>query len=392
MTLRTLTGGESHGPALTAILEGLWSNVDINVTELNHELSRRQQGYGRGGRMKIEKDRVNILSGVRHGKTLGSPITLQIVNKDFENWRQQMSPDPLGDMDGAQPVTNPRPGHADFAGTVKYRHRDIRNVLERSSARETAIRTAVGSLTRQVLKQLGIEIYSHVVAIGQARIDESGQALDSSYRELGQLADESPVRCVDKLVSEQMISEIDQAKEEGDTLGGVFELIATGIPVGLGSHVHYDRKLDGILTGALMSLQGIKGVEIGKGFACASLPGSKAHDELFYDETLKFRRGSNSAGGLEGGMTNGEPLVLRCAMKPIPTLMKSLQSVNLETKESVSACVERSDACAVPAASVVGEAIVAYELTKAIKDKFSGDSLEELLMSYENYLKFVREV
>lgn len=386
--MRYLSAGESHGPCLVAIIEGLPSNMRLMVNNINCQLARRQQGYGRGGRMKIEADRVEVLSGLRFGKTLGSPLGLLIWNRDHENWKGIMDPAvPLGGDEEEIRVTRPRPGHADLAGALKYNHRDIRNVLERASARETAIRVAVGSVAREFLGIFNIQVYSHVVEIGGVQAGEH----KLSWRELFQVADESPVRCGDREAGSRMMSRIDQAREQGDSLGGVFEIVVTGVPVGLGSHVHWDRRLDGRLAGALMSLQAIKGVEIGMGFQAASLPGSQVHDEIFYDELAGYYHKTNRAGGLEGGITNGEPLIIRGAMKPIPTLYQPLQSVDMETKEKWEAGVERSDVCAVPAASVTGEAIVAWEVARAFREKFSGDSLEEIQENYRNYQKTLEE-
>jgi chorismate synthase len=367
--LRYLTAGESHGPALTAIIEGIPAGIELDIELINSMLKRRQGGYGRGKRMKIESDKVQILSGLRNGITLGSPITLQIENKDWENWQEIMNPysDNMDDTKSTydivmdkRKVTKPRPGHADLPGTIKYGHKDMRNVLERASARETAIRTAVGAVAKCLLQKKGIWIIAHVVQIGDVRIPTV------DYNQLSSEIYSTPLYCQDKNTTQKMIKAIDQAREKGDSLGGIFEIVAGDLPVGLGSYVHWDRKLDGKLAGALMSIQGIKGVEIGLGFKAAALPGSKVHDEIFYNEEKGFYRKTNNAGGIEGGMTNGELLVIRAAMKPIPTLYKPLCSVDYITKEPFKASVERSDTCAVPAASVVGEAVVAFELLKAL--------------------------
>ncbi len=384
LRMRYLSAGESHGPCLVAIIEGLPSNLKLDRKKINEQLARRQKGYGRGGRMKIERDQVEVFSGLRFGKTLGSPLTLSITNRDFENWRSNM--DPYEGTDGAGDIlTRPRPGHADLAGALKYHHGDLRNVLERASARETAIRVAVGSTAQQMLTCFGIEVFSHVVEIGGVKRDGP---LNLSPEELHRRAEESPVRCADPWVEEQMIREIDRAKEGGDSLGGVFQIMVTGVPPGLGSHVHWDRKIDGRLAGALMSLQAIKGVELGLGFEAASLRGSQVHDEIYYDNSnYKYFRKTNGAGGIEGGLTNGETILIQCAMKPIPTLYKPLTSVDMITKESLEAGVERSDVCAVPAASVAGEAIVAWEIACGFREKFGGDSLEEMESAYHNYLK-----
>lgn len=356
--LRFLTAGESHGPALTAIVEGMVAGLPLTREYVDSQLVRRQGGYGRGGRMKIEKDQVQFLSGVRGGHTTGSPVTLQITNRDWANWSEIMSPEPDARLN-ERVVTRPRPGHADLAGAIKYDHRDIRNVLERSSARETAARVAVGTLARRLLEELGITISGFVRRIGSVEAEFVGL-------------------CPDPKAEQAMIEEIDRAKEKGDSLGGVFEIQATGLPVGLGSHVQWDRKLDSRLAGALMGIQAIKGVEIGLGFGAAQVPGSLVHDEIKYSPELGFFRATNRAGGIEGGITNGEPVIVRAAMKPIPTLYKPLRSVDLETKEEFEASVERSDVCAVPAACVVGEAVVAWELAVVLKEKFGGDSLGEL--------------
>ncbi len=391
MSLRYLSGGESHGYCLTAIIEGFWSGVHIEPGNVNDELMRRQQGYGRGNRMKIEKDKVEFLSGLRYKETMGTPISLQIKNKDFENWKEVM--DPVGENKenmSNKAVKNPRPGHADLPGALKYNHGDIRNVLERASARETALRVAVGGVCKELLEKLKIEISSHVTSIGQVFVKDGD---DSESQNIFANADDSETRCYDKQITEKMKDEIDRAKEAGESLGGTFEVIVSGLPPGLGSYVHWDRKLDGNLAGALMSIQGIKGVEIGMGFESSEMPGSKVHDEIYYDKKERsFKRKSNNAGGLEGGVTNGEPLIIRAAMKPIPTLYNPLKSVSLDTKETFSASVERSDTCAVPACSVVGESVVAWELCRAIKEKFGQDSYEELLRSYQNYLEYLREV
>jgi len=371
--LRYLTAGESHGRALVGILEGMPAGLEMEEEYINHQLRRRQCGYGRGGRMKIEADRARILSGVRFGKALGSPIAMLVENKDWENWKERMAVTPDGE---AEPVLIPRPGHADLSGMIKYGFGDIRNVLERSSARETAVRVAVCSVARKLLETFGISIASHVTAIGGTRVKSLGELSNSL---LNKEVDHSPVRCLDPEAERAMRAEIDRAREAGDSLGGVFEVIVTGLPVGLGSYVHWDRRLDGRLAQALMSIQAIKGVEIGLGFESAYRKGSEMHDEIFYEErgTKGYSRRTNRAGGLEGGMTNGEPLILRAAMKPIPTLTKPLRSVHVRSKEAVSAHRERSDVCAVPAASIVGEAVVAFVLADAFLEKFGGDSVEE---------------
>lgn len=384
--MRYLTSGESHGPALTAIIDGLPSNLTVDTAALNHQLFRRQQGYGRGGRMRIEQDRAVILSGLRFSRTLGSPLAVQIENRDFANWQERMMPDGEPPVN-TDTVTRPRPGHADLAGTLKYNHADIRNVLERASARETAARVAVGAVARQLLLAFGIQVASHVLSIGEV----NAPPVSPGFPGLQAEADASPVRCLDGASASAMMERIDRAKADGDSLGGVFEMIVTGVPVGLGSHVHWDRKLDARLAAALMSIQAIKGVEVGGGFTLASLPGSSVHDEIAFDPQRGYFHLTNRAGGLEGGMTNGEPLVLRAAMKPIPTLYKPLQSVDMATHQVFQATVERSDVCAVPAASVVGEAAVAWEVACALREKFSGDSLEEMQEQYELYARMLKK-
>lgn len=385
--LRYLTAGESHGPALTAIIEGMPSGLPLTEEYINRQLARRQGGYGRGARMKIESDSVRFLSGMRGGLTLGSPITLQVENKDWANWSEIMSPDPGARVD-ERVVTRPRPGHADLAGAIKYRHRDIRNVLERSSARETAARVAVGSVARKLLEELGIKIIGQVVLIGSL----AAEVENLSPEELEARLAGSQLLCADPGAERRMIAKIDRARETGDTLGGIFEIRVYGVPAGLGSYVQWDRKLDGRLAAALMSIQAVKGVEIGLGFAAASQLGSQVQDEIFYDHRRGFYRRTNHAGGIEGGVTNGENLVLRAAMKPIPTLYRPLQSVDLITKKPSEASVERSDVCAVPAACVIGEAVVAWELARACLEKCGGDSLAELKDNWDQYLSYVRQV
>jgi chorismate synthase len=392
--LRYLTAGESHGPSLTAILEGIPARLPLSTKDIDTELSRRQMGYGRGGRMKIEQDRVLITAGVRHGLTLGGPIALAITNRDFANWQDTMAPEAEARArDTRPPVTRPRPGHADLPGAIKYGHRDARNVLERASARETTARVAVGAVCKRLLREFGISVLSHVVEIGgvRARID------DLSPEQIGALAEASPVRCVDREASEAMVARIDEARRRKTTLGGIFEIIVEGAPVGLGSYIQWDQKLDGRLARALMSIQAIKGVEVGLGFEVARRFGLEAHDEIFYDSGrhaphgLKFFRKTNYAGGLEGGMSNGEAIILRAAMKPLSTQYAPLRSVDLETKEPFEATVERSDVCAVPAAGVIGEAVVAFEVAATLREKFGGDSLEEMRRNFDAYLNVVRD-
>lgn len=398
--LKYLTAGESHGKAVTAVIEGLPANLEIEPEDINYELARRQGGYGRGGRMELENDTVEILSGIRANQTLGSPVTFQIKNKDWINWQEIMSPEGDGGYDKEKvviekdekvkevtpKVTKPRPGHADLAGSLKYDQGDIRNILERASARETAARVAVGAVAKKLLKEFGIKVISHVVQLGSVEADEQGL----SFVEIENQVDNSPVRTLDEQAESEMIEDIKQAKKAGDSLGGVFEVVTTPLPVGLGSHVQWDRKLDGRLSQALMSIQAIKGVEVGLGFAAAGKPGSEVHDEIYYQDG-RFQHQSNNAGGLEGGMTNGESLRLKAAMKPIPTLYKPLESVDLETKEEFKASVERSDVTAVPAAGVVGEAVVAIELAKAWLEKFGGDSMAEIKQNYKNYIHSLEE-
>lgn len=387
--MRYLTAGESHGPMLTAIIEGMPANLPLTAQFINRELARRQMGYGRGGRMLIEKDQVEILSGVRNGLTIGSPITLQIKNRDWVNWETVMSPSPGAEIE-TKKITRPRPGHADLSGSIKYQQGDMRNILERSSARETAIRVAVGAVAKALLQETGIFVLGHVAAIGSVSIEENLPEIE--YQELASLVEKSPVRCFDQEISQKMMGVIDEAKAAGDTLGGIFQVMITGVPAGLGSHVHWDRKIDGRLSWALMSIQGIKGVEIGLGFQAAGLPGSQVHDEISYREGQGLMRLSNRAGGIEGGMSNGEPIMIRAAMKPIPTLMKPLGTVDMTEKTPVMAQVERSDVCAVPAACVVGEAVAAWEIAQALQEKFGGDTLTELKERVEKYRIYVKQV
>ncbi len=376
------TAGESHGKALITLVEGMPAGVAVDLDFINAELRRRQGGYGRGGRQRIEHDAVEVLSGVRRGKTIASPIVLQIVNKDSR-------------LDDAPPVTRPRPGHADLAGSVKWLTTDCRETLERASARETAARVAAGALSRCLLREFGIDVFGYVVSIGTAgaRIDFV-EPLDELKRRRG----ESDVYCPDAAASEQMREQIRQAKVAGDTLGGLVEARVFGCPPGLGSCVHFDQKLDGRLAQAVMSIQAFKAVEIGIGKDAASLPGSKVHDEIGFDPSqrerpsLGFIRKTNNAGGLEGGMTNGQPVIVRGAMKPISTLLQPLESVDLNTKEPSKAAYERSDVCAVPAASVILENVVAFEIARAFVEKFGGDSMAEVRANYDNYLALARRL
>ncbi|MFZ8861839.1 MAG: chorismate synthase, partial [Thermocrinis sp.] len=384
MPIRFLTAGESHGRGLVCIIEGIPANLELSSEYINRELERRQRGYGRGGRMKIEKDRVQILSGVRFGKTLGGPIALFIENKDWENWKEKMAVE--GERpDTAVPFTRPRPGHADLAGGIKYNQRDLRNILERASARETACRVALGAVCKRFLEELGVFVGSYVVSIGLLCPPIEEQNLIKRH----QLAEQSEVRFPDPSKDKEFMELIDRAKEMGESLGGVFEVFAVGVPPGLGSHVHWDRKLDGRIAQAMMSIQAIKGVEIGLGFEAAKRFGSEVHDEIGYREGEGYFRYSNSLGGLEGGITNGMPIIVRCAMKPIPTLTKPLRSVDVLTKEEVRAGKERTDVVAVPAASVVGESALALVLADAFLEKLGGDFMEEIKERYRIYLEHV---
>jgi chorismate synthase len=395
--LRYFTAGESHGPCLTMVIDGVPAGFPIDVGKINHDLWRRQQGYGRGGRMLIEKDEVQIRSGIRWGETLGSPIALGIENRDWKNWTKKMSAAPE-DRDEKIAVTKPRPGHADLTGVLKYDRSDIRDILERASARDTVSRTAVGSFSKQLLSPFGIRVMGYIRSIGNVVANLDRFAYEETYAR----AEESAVRTADKEAEDKMVTLIEECKKEGNTLGGIFEVVALGLPPGLGTHTQWDRKLDGRLAQALMSIQAIKGVEIGLGFEMARRRGSQVHDEIFFDPNKMvtegtprivptgFYRGSNNSGGTEGGMTNGAPLVVRVAMKPISTLMSPLQSVDLRSKQHADASVERSDVCAAPAAAVVGESVVAFELANAFLEKFGGDSLREIKRNYENYLEQIK--
>jgi chorismate synthase len=390
--LRFLTAGESHGKALVAILEGVPAGLAIDFDAVTNELRRRQTGYGRGRRMAIESDRAEALSGIRHGQTTGAPIALMIPNKDWENWQRTMHVEaemPAAAAGADRPsVTRPRPGHADLAGFVKYGHEDMRNVLERASARETAARVAVGAVARQLLQRVGTTIVSHVVSIGPASIADP---LALTFEQVRAIAADAPLHCADAAVERQMIAEIDRARDAGDTMGGSFEVIAHAVPPGLGTYVQWDRKLDGRLAQALMSIPAIKAVGIGRGPAVADVPGSRVHDEILPDtsrgrgEPMPIKRPTNNAGGLEGGVTNGEDLRVTAYMKPISTLMKPLRSVDLTTMTESPATVERSDVCAVPAAAVVGEAMVAFVLADAVIEKFGGDAIDELVANWESF-------
>jgi chorismate synthase len=377
--LRFLTAGESHGPALTVIVEGLPAGVPVERETIDADLRRRQGGYGRGGRMKIESDSVEILSGVRHGRTLGSPVSLLVRNRDHENWKDVMSPDPQPDAARERRRLHyPRPGHADLAGALKYGTDDLRNVLERASARETTARVAAGALARALLGPAGVDVRSHVVRIGSASLPPG----DAAWEKLDSVED-SPVRCVDAGTADAMVAEIDRAKKDGDSVGGVVEVIARGVPAGLGSFGHWDRKLDGRIAQALMSIHAVKAVAIGGGFASGETRGSAFHDEIVWDERTGITRPTNRAGGLEGGVTNGQEIRAQAVVKPIPTLLIALRSVDLATKEPRKASVERSDTCVVPAAGVVAEAMLALVLADALLEKAGGDSLDEVLAHLE---------
>lgn len=386
--LRYLNAGESHGKLLMAIVEGMPAGVPLVAEQIDSDLIRRQQGYGRGGRMKIERDRVEIVAGVRRGFTLGSPIGLQISNRDWKNWETIMSVEPC-DAPTTRVVTKPRPGHADLVGAIKYGHSDMRNVLEKASARETAIRVAVGGVAKALLTQFGIKTVCHVKEIGGVQADTGRMNLD----EIETASEQSEVRCADSVAADKMIQKIEEAKRKGDTLGGVFEVVATGIPIGLGSYSQWDRRLNARLAYALMSIQAMKGVEIGLGFEASRRLGSEVHDEIFYDKKKRsFYRKTNNAGGFEGGISNGQPIIARVAMKPISTLYSPLRSVDFITKEPFEASVERSDICTVPAAAVIGESVVAFELASAVTEKFGGDSLTEMKRNYESYLAYVKDL
>ncbi|MBN8200280.1 MULTISPECIES: chorismate synthase [Bacillaceae] len=389
--MRYLTSGESHGPQLTTIIEGLPAGMPLIDSDINEELAKRQKGYGRGRRMQIEKDTVQITAGIRHGYTLGSPVALVVENNDWKHWTKIMGQDPLNSEDEGEvkrKISRPRPGHADLNGALKYGHRDMRNVLERSSARETTVRVAAGAAAKKLLSELGIEIAAHVIEIGGV---VSGKRDYSSLKELKEITEDSPVRCLDQDAGQKMMDAIDSAKENGDSIGGVVEVIVEGMPPGVGSYVHYDRKLDSKLAGAMVSINAFKGVEFGIGFEAARKPGSEVHDEIAWDPEKGYYRKTNRLGGLEGGMTTGMPIVVRGVMKPIPTLYKPLQSVDIETKEPFSASIERSDSCAVPAAAVVAENVIAWELASAIVDQFYSDRFEALKASVEQQRKFARE-
>jgi len=424
-TLRYITAGESHGKALIGILEGIPSGLSISAEDIDRDLKRRQGGHGRGGRMKIESDHAEILSGVCCGKTIGSPISILIENKDWANWQDVMSSDNLpesphsplwkrgaeGDFKGGKGgfVTRPRPGHADLSGAIKYDSHDIRNILERSSARETAMRVALGVMAKKFLSEFNIKVGSHVIQIGTVRIQN---LKEKELSKIFEKAEKSPVRCPDEVASKKMVKLIDRAIKEGNSLGGIFEVFVIGVPVGLGSHIQWDRRLDGRLAQALMSIQAIKGVEVGLGFDMSRRFGSEVMDEIFYrakskeqraksinselrtpnsELTAGFYRKTNYAGGIEGGMTNGMPIILRAAMKPIPTQKKPLRSIDIITKRPIEAAYERSDICAVPAASVIGEAMIALTIADAFLEKFGGDSITEVKRNYDSYIEYIKK-
>ncbi|MES5867522.1 chorismate synthase [Bacillus cereus group sp. RP32] len=388
--MRYITAGESHGPQLTTIIEGVPAGLPLVADDINEELARRQKGHGRGRRMQIETDQVQIVSGVRHGETLGSPIALVVENRDFAHWTKIMGAEPLTEQEEKEmkrKVTKPRPGHADLNGAIKYGHRDMRNVLERSSARETTVRVAAGAVAKKVLAELGITVAGHVIEIGGV---EAQEITYSSIEELKSITEASPVRCLDEEAGNQMMKAIDDAKANGDSIGGIVEVIVEGMPIGVGSYVHYDRKLDAKLAAAIMSINAFKGVEIGIGFEAAHRPGSEVHDEILWNEEHGYTRRTNNAGGLEGGMTTGMPIVVRGVMKPIPTLYKPLQSIDIDTKEPFTASIERSDSCAVPAASVVAEAVVAWELATALIEQFGLDRMDLIRENIEKHNEYAR--
>jgi chorismate synthase len=387
MSLRFTTAGESHGPGLVTVVEGLPAGLELVPEDLDRDLFRRQLGHGRGGRMKIEKDRAQVTAGLRHGRTLGSPVALRIENRDFANWEERMNPWPVEAE--LEEVHLPRPGHADLAGVQKFGFTDVRNVLERASARETAARVAAGALAKALLAELGVSVHSHVLRIGSVAAPEPEELSPEDFERV----DESPVRCLDEAASEAMVAEIDAARKANESLGGVYEVRAFGVVPGIGSHVSWDQRLDGRLAQAVMSIQATKGVAIGDGFAVAGKLGSQAHDEIFWTQERGFYRETNRAGGLEGGMTTGVPLVVRGAMKPLPTLTKPLRSVDIATKEPAEALRERTDSCTVPAAGVVGEAMVALVLAAAYREKLGGDHIDDVrgaLRAYEERIGWRR--
>ncbi len=379
VTLRVITAGESHGPGLTCVVEGLPAGLELDLESIGRDMARRQLGHGRGGRMKIERDAAEVTSGVRHGRTLGGPIALSVANRDFANWEERMNPWPV-EADVPE-VHLPRPGHADLAGIQKYGFTDVRNVLERASARETAARVAGGALAKAFLRALGIEVVSHVTQIGSVRAPEREELRLQDFAEV----DTSPVRCLDAEASRGMVEEINVLRKANESLGGVFEVLAFGAPPGLGSHVSWEERLDGRIGLAMLSIQAVKGCGIGDGFDLAGRPGSAAHDEIFYSEERGYFRETNRSGGVEGGMTTGETVVVRCAMKPLPTLTKPLRSVDIATREPAQALRERTDSCTVPAAGVVGEAMLAIVLASACREKFGGDHVDDARAALDAY-------
>ncbi|WP_374722473.1 chorismate synthase [Peribacillus tepidiphilus] len=389
--MRYLTSGESHGPKLTTIIEGLPAGMPITAEDINIDLARRQKGYGRGRRMQIEKDTVEITAGVRHGLTLGSPVCLVVENNDWKHWTKIMGIEPLeegSDEEIKRVITRPRPGHADLNGGIKYGNRDLRNVLERSSARETTVRVAAGSVAKKLLALLGIKVASHVVEIGGI---QANRVQNLSIDQIQEISEASPVRCLDEEAAIKMMAAIDDAKQKGDSIGGVVEVIVEGMPIGIGSYVHYDRKLDAKIAGAIISINAFKGVEFGIGFEAAKKYGSEVHDEIAWNEKDGYTRLTNRLGGFEGGMTTGMPIVVRGVMKPIPTLYKPLKSVDIETKEVFEASIERSDSCAVPAAAVVAEHVVAWELANAIVEQFPSDQFSILKEYVDRYRAETKE-
>ena len=379
MSLRVVTAGESHGPGLTCVVEGLPAGLELDREAINRDMARRQLGHGRGGRMKIERDSAEVTSGVRFGRTLGGPVALQVANRDYANWEERMNPWPV-EADVPE-VHLPRPGHADLAGVWKFGFTDVRNVLERASARETAARVAGGALAKALLRALGVEVVSHVTQIGSVRAPARDDLALADFAAV----DESPVRCLDAEATRAMVEEINVLRKRNESLGGVFELRAFGLVPGLGSHVSWEQRMDGRIGMALLSIQALKGVGLGDGFDLAGTPGSGAHDEIFYDDERGYYRETNHSGGLEGGMTTGEPVVVRCAMKPLPTLTKPLRSVDVATRQPAQALRERTDSCVVPAAGVVGEAMLAIVLASAYREKFGGDHVDDVLAAVAAY-------
>jgi chorismate synthase len=378
-TLRYTTAGESHGPGLVAIVEGMPAGLELSRERIDRELTRRQLGHGRGGRMKIESDAVEVRSGIRHGRTLGSPVALLVANRDYANWEERMNPWPVEAE--VEEVHTPRPGHADLAGLLKYGHSDVRNVLERASARETAARVAAGAIAKELLRAFGVTVHSHVLRIGSVTAPDAGELSPGDFDRV----DESPVRCLDAAASEAMIAEIDRLRKANESLGGIFEVRAFGLVPGLGSHVSGEQRLDARLAGAVVSIQAVKGVSVGEAWEVAGAPGSESHDEIFHSDERGWHRETNRAGGVEGGMSNGEDLVVRGALKPISTLTKPLRSVDTATKEPTQALRERTDSTVVPAAGVVGEAMVSLVLAACYREKFGGDHVDDALRAFDAY-------